>query len=141
MFKNPRDKIQIVHLARQVYPENISSFHKTYLDVCKDPHTYLFFDLTQSIKDLLFFRTMIFRGETTDVFAPVDVMNRLKSQLHFFHVIKDAKPQARRELLASADDELIKAIVECAKTHLMGIINYPKMKRVNWVNIEIAYVR
>ena len=29
VFKNPRDKAQIVHLARQVYPENISSFHKT----------------------------------------------------------------------------------------------------------------
>ena len=30
-FKIPRDNTQIVHLARQVYPENISSFHKTYL--------------------------------------------------------------------------------------------------------------
>ena len=39
VFKNPRDKTQIVHLARQVYPENISSFHKTYLDVYKDPHS------------------------------------------------------------------------------------------------------
>ena len=29
VFKNPRDKTQIVHLARQVYLENISSFHKT----------------------------------------------------------------------------------------------------------------
>jgi ABC-type lipoprotein export system ATPase subunit len=27
VFKNPRDKTQIVHLAQQVYPENISSFH------------------------------------------------------------------------------------------------------------------
>jgi len=41
-------------------------------------------------------------------------MNRLKSQLNFLHVLKDAKPQARRALLATADDELIKAIVECA---------------------------
>ena len=46
-FKNPRDKTQLVHLARQVYPGNISSFHKTYLDICKDPHSYLFLDLTQ----------------------------------------------------------------------------------------------
>ena len=30
VFKNPRDKTQIVHLVRQVYPENISTFHKTY---------------------------------------------------------------------------------------------------------------
>ena len=29
MFKNPRDKTQIDHLAGQVYPQNISSFHKT----------------------------------------------------------------------------------------------------------------
>ena len=71
MFKNPRDKTQIVHLARQVYPENTSSFHKTYLNVCKDPHTYLFLDLTQSINDLLRFRTKIFPGELTEVFAPV----------------------------------------------------------------------
>jgi len=41
-------------------------------------------------------------------------MNRLKTQLHFLHVLKDAKLQVRRALLTSADDDLIKAIVECA---------------------------
>jgi hypothetical protein len=71
VFKNPRDKTHIVHLARQVYPENISSFHKIYLDVFRDPHTYLFFDLTQSVNDLLRFRTEIFPDEVTEVFAPV----------------------------------------------------------------------
>ena len=71
VFKNPRVKTQIVHLARQVYTENISSFHQKYLEVCKDPQNYLFFDMTQSINDLLIFRTKIFPGETTEVFAPV----------------------------------------------------------------------
>ena len=47
VFKSLRDKTQIVHLPRQVYPENISIFHKLYLEVCKDPHTFLFLDLTQ----------------------------------------------------------------------------------------------
>ena len=47
-------------------------------------------------------------------------MNRLKSQLHFLHVLKDAKPQARRQLLISASDELIKAIIECAINTLNG---------------------
>jgi hypothetical protein len=47
-------------------------------------------------------------------------MNRLKSQLHFLHVLKDAKPPARRALLTSADDDLIKAIVECAINTLNG---------------------
>jgi hypothetical protein len=48
-----------------------------------------------------------------------EVTNRLKSQLHFLHVLKDAKPQARRALLAFAD-ELIKSIVECAINTLNG---------------------
>ena len=69
--KIPRDKIQIVHLARKVYTEHISSFHKTYLEVCKDTHTYLFLGLTQSINDLLRFRTKIFPCEITELFAPV----------------------------------------------------------------------
>ena len=47
-------------------------------------------------------------------------MSRLQSQLHFLNVLKDAKPQARRALLASADDELIKAIVGCALNTLNG---------------------
>ena len=48
-------------------------------------------------------------------------MNRLKSQLHFLHVLKDAKPQARRALLTSEHNDLIKAIVECAINTLNGI--------------------
>jgi len=60
-------------LARQVYPENFSSFHNTYLEACKYPYMYLFLDLTQSINDLLRFRTIIFLGEITEVFAPVHV--------------------------------------------------------------------
>jgi hypothetical protein len=71
VFKNLRNKTQIVYLGRQVYPENISSFHKAYLEACKDPHSYLFLDLTQSINDLLRFITNIFHGELTEVFAPV----------------------------------------------------------------------
>jgi len=47
VFKNPRDKSQIMHLARQVYSENIYSFLKKYLDVCKDSHSCLFLDFTQ----------------------------------------------------------------------------------------------
>ena len=49
-----------------------------------------------------------------------EVMTRLKSQLHFLLVLKDAKLQARRLLLASAGDDWIKAIVECAINTLDG---------------------
>ena len=73
-----RVKTQIVHLARQVYPLNIASFHKTYLEVCKDPNTYLFLDLTQYINDQLRFRTKIFPGEIAEVFAPVQANDSIE---------------------------------------------------------------
>jgi hypothetical protein len=60
-------------LARQVDSENIFSFHKTYFDVNKDAHTYLFLDLTYSFKYLLGFITMIFQDKIAEVFAPVDI--------------------------------------------------------------------
>jgi len=51
------------------------------------------------------------------------VMNRLKSQLHVLHVLKVVKSLARSVLLASVNDELIKAIVECAINTLKGEMN------------------
>lgn len=48
------------------------------------------------------------------------VMDRLKSQLHFLHDLKDSKPQARRALLTSASDDLIKATVGCNINTLNG---------------------
>jgi hypothetical protein len=48
------------------------------------------------------------------------VMNRLKLQLHFFFFFKDSKPQAKRALLTSAGDYLIKAIVESHINTLNG---------------------
>jgi len=44
----------------------------------------------------------------------------LKYQLHFLLVLKDDKYQAKRALLPSADDELIKGIVEWAIYTLNG---------------------
>jgi len=75
----------------QVHPENISSFHKKFLDVRKDPHSSLFLDFKQSINSFLRFRTKIFPGENTNFWRLLKVMNvMLKSQLHFLHVLKDA---------------------------------------------------
>jgi len=120
VFTNPRDKTKIVHLARQVYPKNISSFHKMYLEVCKDPHKYLFLDLTNQLKIFSDLEQIFFTGTLLKCLRLFGVMNRLKSQLHFLQVIKDAKTRARRALLASADDDSIKAIVECAINTLNG---------------------
>jgi len=59
-------------------------------------------------------------------------MNRLQSQLHFLHVLKDAKPIARRALLASAGDDLIEAIVGCAINTLNGNRKLSKGNKSKW---------
>jgi hypothetical protein len=58
-------------------------------------------------------------------------MKRLKSQLHFLHALKDAKPQARRALLSSASDELIIAIIEFCINTLNGNLKLSSEERVN----------
>ncbi len=71
------------------------------------------------------------------------LMNWLKSLLHFLHVLKDAKPQARLALLSSASDELIKAIIECAINALHGnnkLSKDEKEKLGKWNNCFRALV-
>lgn len=46
LLKNPRDKSQITHLARQLYPENTKYFIESFQDATKLPYGYLKIDLT-----------------------------------------------------------------------------------------------
>lgn len=70
IFKNPRDKSQILALARQIYPENSMELMRVYNEVTSRPHGYLFFDLTQSANDLTRFRTDIFKRDYITCFCP-----------------------------------------------------------------------
>jgi len=70
-------------------------------------------------------------------------MIRLKSQLNFFHALKDAKSQAIRALQASASDDLIKASVECAINTQNGkhkLTKYEKSKLQKCENWLLASV-
>jgi hypothetical protein len=69
-FKNPREKNQILHFARQVYPENPKFIQEIYLDATSEPHTYLLFDMKQSTPDAFRFRAEIFPGERNIVYVP-----------------------------------------------------------------------
>jgi len=62
-FENPRDKVQIQCLARQIYPENPRELFRIYKEVPDQLHGYLLIDLTQGINDLLRFRPDIFNSE------------------------------------------------------------------------------
>ena len=51
IFKNPRDKLQIYNLARQIYPKNMGYLIDSYEDATVKPHGYLFIDFKQNTKD------------------------------------------------------------------------------------------
>ena len=59
-FKNPRDRAQISHLSRQVYPDNPLFVREAFEDATSTPHGYLLFDFKQSTPDIMRFRTLIF---------------------------------------------------------------------------------
>jgi hypothetical protein len=75
VFKNVRDKNQVAHLTRQIYPENWKSLFEAYLNATERPHGYLLFDLCQETNDLLRFRTNVFPTE-----LPTIVYAQLKNE-------------------------------------------------------------
>lgn len=50
-FKNPRDRAQIMHLARQLNPEEPKFICEAYRDATVKPHGYLMIDLKQDTDD------------------------------------------------------------------------------------------
>lgn len=75
VFKNPRDKSQFFHLARQIYPENSSELLKIYKEITQPPHGYLLIDLTQDTNDVLRFRADIFNRHFITCFCPQNSLN------------------------------------------------------------------
>jgi hypothetical protein len=59
IFKNPRDKLQITNLARQVYPRHLDYFLSSYEDATSQDHGYLLLDLGPTTKEEMRLRTNI----------------------------------------------------------------------------------
>ena len=71
VFKNPQDRAQIRHLARQVYPENPLFLQEAYLDATSRPHGYLVLDLKQTTSEDLRVRTNIFPADEYSALPPI----------------------------------------------------------------------
>ena len=59
VFKNPGDKLQILTLAKQMYPGQNARFMKQYEDAVQRPFGYLFVDLKPTIHDSCRLRTHV----------------------------------------------------------------------------------
>ena len=71
IFKNPRDRSQISHMGRQVYPENSKFLQEAYFDATSQPHGYLLLDLKQDTPEFCRVRTNIFPDDVINyVYVP-----------------------------------------------------------------------
>ena len=69
VFKNPRDKGQIMYLSRQMYPGKSQFLVEAFEDATTDPYGYLFLDLKADTDEAHRVRTNIFPGETNYVYV------------------------------------------------------------------------
>jgi hypothetical protein len=60
LFKNVRDKSQIAHLSRQMYPNKSKYMIESYTDATSDPYSYLFVDLKPDTDDKHRLKSCIF---------------------------------------------------------------------------------
>ena len=72
LFRNPRDKMQIMTLAKQMSPRNTQQFLQTYEDALKRPYGYLFVDLKPSTPDHCRLRNNVLPGEEKFNFSSHD---------------------------------------------------------------------
>lgn len=63
LFKNPRDKLQIATLARQMYPGKSAFFMEAYEDATREPYGYLLVDLNATTPEQYRLRTGLFPPE------------------------------------------------------------------------------
>lgn len=74
LFKTIRGKSQLNTLFQQMYPESWKHLQKIYKEATREPHSYLFIDLTQKTPDQLRLRTDIFKKHIT-CYCPNDLLN------------------------------------------------------------------
>lgn len=70
LFKNPRDKLQMNILARQMFPGKKAFFMESFEDAVAKPHGYLLVDLTPSCPEPYRLRTGVLEGELSVVYLP-----------------------------------------------------------------------
>ena len=68
LFKNPRDKTQISHLSKQMFPGKSNYMQESYLNAVSNPYGYLLIDLRQQTPDHLRLRTDIFPHQNQVVY-------------------------------------------------------------------------
>lgn len=70
LFKNPRDKCQILHLAKQMYPGKTGYMLDSFHDATSKPFKYLLVDLTQDTDERFRLRSGLLPDEDKYIYIP-----------------------------------------------------------------------
>ncbi len=71
LFKNVRDRSQIAHLSRQMYPSKSKHMVESYTDATSEPYSYLFVDLKPITDDRYRLKAKIFPDDECNyVYVP-----------------------------------------------------------------------
>ena len=73
LLKNVRDKSQISHLARQMYPSNSKFLKWAYQDATKNQYGYLFLDLKPYTDESLRVRSNILNETYQTIYIPTNL--------------------------------------------------------------------
>ena len=79
LFKNPRDKLQVLTLAKQMYPGRTEFFLRQYEEAVRRPYGYLLIDLETTTQDDCRLRTNVLPGE--ERFNQVEVEGNIPQDL------------------------------------------------------------
>ena len=70
LFKNPRDKLQVNILARQIFPSEKALFLESFEDATRESHGYLIIDLTHSCPEQYRLLTGLLPSQWPVVYVP-----------------------------------------------------------------------
>ena len=70
LTKNVRDASQVIHLTKQIYPNNVKFFQQAYQMATAEPFSYLFIDLTPTCLDETRLQSGIFPTDKHYVYVP-----------------------------------------------------------------------
>ena len=155
LTKNVRDASQVIHLAKQIYPNNVKYFQHAYQMATAEPFSYLFIDLTPTCPDETRLRSGIFPNDKHYVYVPRTQNNlfhrnkfhlimsaRLRRNSDFLKVLRKCTPAQRKAILEVAHDDLLEALTECCmNVYLKTIkVNPSVLKRLTQLKEDLRFV-
>ncbi|KAK3740428.1 hypothetical protein QZH41_004599 [Actinostola sp. cb2023] len=81
LFKNPRDKLQITTLGKQMYPGKTDQFLHKYEAAVQRPYGYLFVDLKPNTPEECRLRTNVLPNDPPQTGGQLDAMKTIESKI------------------------------------------------------------